>query len=117
MRIGGILYFDVDGKRCAIRGNVSYSVSNLERESVVGQDGYHGYKENPMAPFIQMDVSQLMDTNVQDLQNARGVRCTLGLANGKTVILTGATQINQIEVDAIEGQFTVRFEGERGYEQ
>lgn len=116
MRIGGVLYFDVDGKRCAVRGNCTYSIGTASRESVVGQDGYHGYKENPAAPYIQMDITQMMNTKVSDLQNARGVRCTLGLANGKTVTLVGATQMNQIEVDAIEGQMTIRFEGAQGYE-
>lgn len=115
MRIGGILYFEVDGERFSVRGNVTYSTGNVERESIVGQDKYHGYKETPMAPYIQMDVTDALGTESTVLNNARGVRCTLGLANGKTVTLTNATQINQIEVDAVEGQFSIRFEGEQGY--
>lgn len=118
-RIGGVLYFDVDGERFAVRGNVTYSIGDNEKESVVGQgqgaDKYHGYKENPMAPFIQMDVTDLQGTEVNTLQNARGVKCTLGLGNGNVLTLTNATQINQIEVDAIEGQMTIRFEGSQAY--
>ena len=113
-RIGGILYFEVDGTRYAVRGNVTYAIGSNEKESVVGQDGYHGYKENPMTPFIQIDITDVLGTEVAVLQSARGTTCTMALANGKVLTLSNATQVNQLEVDAIEGQFTARFEGERG---
>ena len=113
----GVLYFDVDGTPCAVRGNVTYATGSRQRESVVGQEGLHGHKEIPVTPFIQMDVTDLLDgTTKKQVEDASGVRCTLGLKNGKTVIVTNATQINQFETDPIEGQFTARFEGEKGWE-
>lgn len=116
-KVGGIAYVKINEVQYPLRGNLKYAPGTLEREEVVGTDGsFHGVKETAKAPYIEMDVTDQGNISLQQLNSLSNATVTAHLNNGKTFILTGAWQMNQLESDASEGQFTVRFVGASGRE-
>lgn len=113
-KVAGTAYFKVNGLQYSIRGNMTIALGGVERESVVGLDGYHGIKETPVAAFIECDITTTADLDIATLQRAENVTVTAELSNGKVAVLYNAYQVNNLEIDAVEGQLTARFEGPRG---
>lgn len=114
-KVGGKLIITINGIRYPIRGDVKMSLSGYKREAVVGVDiGIHGFKEMPAVSFIECAVTDLGSLDINTINQLENVTIAAELNNGKTGVLHNATQVNQIELDAIEGQFTVRFEGNSG---
>jgi len=114
MKVAGTAYFKIDGVQYMLRGNMKISLGSFERESVVGQDGYHGIKETPQASFIECDITDQANLDLNVLEQLSNVTVTAELINGKVAVLRNAYQINKLELDAGEGQITVRFEGPKG---
>lgn len=46
-RLAGTAYVTVDGVSIMVAGQFQYRPSGVERASLVGMDGVHGYSENP----------------------------------------------------------------------
>ena len=65
-RVGGILFFKVDGEGFQAKGEFTYNVNPTKRESVVGQDRVHGFKEEPKPFFIEGSIT---DSDELDLVN------------------------------------------------
>jgi len=98
-KIAGTAYFTIDGQRYSLKGNMTVALGARERETVVGLDNIHGFKEMPAAAFIECDVTDKPDFE---------------LINGKVGVLRNAWQVNNIELNVDEGELTVRFEGPKG---
>lgn len=114
--VGGIAYLKIDGVQYDLRGNAKYSPGDIERESVAGMDGVHGYKEMVAVPYIEMDLTDRPTIEIKKLQALNDVTVTLELINGKAFTLRNAWYVTRAEMDAAEGQMTVRFEGKSGEE-
>jgi hypothetical protein len=115
-KVGGIAYIKVDGKQFLLRGNLKYGPADRERETVAGMDQVHGFKEMVKTPFVEMDLTDTAGLNVKKFQEMTDVSVVVELGNGKQFVLSNAWCVTAPEVDASEGQFTVRFEGLRGEE-
>ena len=115
-RIAGVAFLKVDGEQFAIRGKFKYVVNTVKRETLVGQDGVHGYKEMPVEPYISGDVSDHPGTRVKRLEDITDATITLELANGKTIMLRNAWWADTSEVDTEEGSYPVKFCGLSGEE-
>lgn len=111
-RIGGVANVFADGRSLPIRGNLTVSPDPSENQVVAGMDGVHGYNERPRAPFIQGDFSTKANVNLRDVARMTNVTVTAELANGKTFVLVNATRTTPSEINASEGSFTIRWEGE-----
>jgi len=109
--IGGTAYVFVNGKQIAIAGAVTYGGFSPERESKVGLDHGVDFVEKPTAPFVEIEVKDKAGVDIVALANLTDTNVTTELANGKTVILSNAHQINAGEMDAAEGTGKFRFEG------
>jgi len=114
MKVAGTAYFKVNGTQYSLRGNMKISLGSFERESVVGQDGYHGIKETPQASYIECDITDRPNLDPNILEQLSNVTVTAEMINGKVAVLRNAYQVNKLELDAGEGQLTVRFEGPQG---
>jgi len=79
-------------------------------------DRIHGYKEMIEAPFVEMAVSDAGDLDTKKFQKATDITVTVELGSGKQFVLRNAWHVPQIEVDGVEGQMTLRFEGLSGEE-
>jgi hypothetical protein len=113
-RLAGTASITVNGARYALRGSLMYRPSNLNRETVTGQDVVHGYKELPLPGFISMDVTDSNDLTVADFNAMTGVTIIAELANGKTIVGTNMWSVESQEVETVDAKFNVKFEGPDG---
>jgi hypothetical protein len=110
-RIAGVAYVFVDGQQYPLRGSLTISIDVLERTGVAGQDGVHGFTEQPRVPWIEGDFSDLGTLSLLALQAMADVTITAELANGKVYVLRNAWTATAREFNAAEGQAKIRFEG------
>ena len=112
-RIAGVAYVKVDGAQYPLKGGLTVSPSDTEREGIAGQDYVHGYKEMPRVPYIEGDFSTVAGLSVEAINRITNATITAELANGRVYVLANAWCTNATEIDTEEGQFTARFEGLR----
>lgn len=115
-RIAGVINFKVDGRQFAARGKFKSSIVATKREGIAGQDTVHGYKEMPVVPVIEGELSYLQDTSIEEIHAIEDATIVLELANGAVHILRNAWFADAMEVDTEEGSFGVKFEGLSGDE-
>ncbi|MEC5343658.1 phage tail tube protein [Brenneria populi] len=110
-RLAGTAYVTVDGVSIMVAGQFQYRPSGVERTSLVGMDGVHGYSEKPTVGFISIQVRDGGGAKVEDFNGMTNVTVTAELANGKTIIGTGLWSVNTQDVESENATFTLRFEG------
>ena len=111
-KIAGTVFLKVDGEQLQLRGDLVVSPGSAERESVVGQDAVHGFKEMPRAPFIEGTFSDGAAVSLEALQRQSDVTVQAELASGKQYVLRNAWLVPAPELDTSEGQMTLRWEGQ-----
>lgn len=118
MRKGGIIFLKIDGVQYQAKGEFSYGLGKPTREAIVGSDAVHGYAENPIAPFIEGEITDGIDISLDTIANITDSTITLELANEKVIALRNAWSTNPDGLGAStgEGNIPVRFEGLRAEE-
>lgn len=109
--IAGLLELKVNGEIQNAKGNFTYNLGKLKREAIVGPDRVHGYKGLPQAPYIEGEVTDRSDLNVEALLDIDDATITLSLANGKVIVLKEAWYAADGDVGTEEANIQVRFEG------
>ena len=115
-RTGGILSFVVDGVQLEVEGSFTFNTQAFMRTSVVGVTGFAGHKREGVIPFFEGVCFYKKDVSVTALSALENITAQLDLYNEKKLVLEGAAQVGEIEVDAVEGTFTLRLEGRFGRE-
>jgi len=115
-RVGGIIFFNVEGTLYQAKGNFTYNLGQPKREAIIGADGVHGFKELPQAAVIEGMITDSDELDLQTLVNLRDVTATLQLANGKVVVVEEAFYAADGNATTEEGEIEIRFEGVRGRE-
>jgi hypothetical protein len=110
-RIGGLLALRVDGNLYEARGSFQVTPSKVKRTGVAGQDGVHGYIEEPIVPQIKGDLSIGNMLSIEDLDNITDSTVQVQLANGRTYVLVDAWTVAGSVIDAHDGKVDVTFEG------
>ncbi|MFP3943815.1 MAG: phage tail tube protein [Alphaproteobacteria bacterium] len=110
-RRAGIIFLKINGRQHDARGNFTYNLGVPKREAIVGADGVHGHKEMPKAPFIEGEITDRGDLDVEALQRLDDVTVTLELANGKVILLRNAWYAADGDAQTEEANIQVRFEG------
>ena len=113
-RVAGTTIVSVDGNQLSLKGSISCAFGENERESVMGLDGRHGWKEKKVTPFIEITCTMTEDLDINTLEAVTNSTVQVEMANGKRGVLSGATQVNQATMNPEEGEVTFRFEGESG---
>ena len=113
-RLAGVASVLIDGTSYALVGKLTYSPGTVTRESLVGQDQVHGFKEMPRAPYVSMTIRDAKGMSVAAFNGMTGVNITGSLASGKVVIGSGMWSVEAQEVDTEEATFDLRFEGPSG---
>lgn len=118
MRKGGIIELQIDGAIYQAKGAFTYGLGKAVREAIVGHDEVHGYKETPVAPFIEGEITDSSDLSLDGLAAVTDSTVTLRLANGKVIALRNAwcTNPDGLGASTEEGNISVRFEGLRAEE-
>jgi hypothetical protein len=109
--IAGTAFVTTDGVTRRLGGRCSYSPARVERTTKGGLSGIYGFNEKPRAPFIEFTVVDSGGTRVEDFADMVAETVTIELINGKLVTGNNMWTTTPSEVDAAEGEFTVRFEG------
>lgn len=112
--IAGSLSATIDGKSYAVAGEGTYQVSaGGKRETLMGQDGYHGFSEMPQPGKMSWKGRDASNVSISALSAAAGITVVQSLANGKTIIGRNMVRIGDkpIEVNTEDGTFAVEFEG------
>lgn len=112
-RRGGIIQFKVDGIQYDAKGNFSHNFGVPKRESMMGADRRHGFKETPQPAYIEGEITDANDLDIRKVMSLRNVTVTLLVANGKTRVLRNADYCGADgTVGSEEGNIQVRFEGD-----
>lgn len=111
-RLAGVASITVNGAAYSIAGEGTYRPSRSKRESLMGQDGVHGYSEMPMPGKISWKGRDSGAINIGALNDASNATVVLESANGKVIIGRNMWRSGEpIEVNTEDGTFTVEFEG------
>ncbi|WP_392563203.1 phage tail tube protein (plasmid) [Orbus sturtevantii] len=109
--LAGTAYVTIDGQSIMVVGNFKYQASKIKRETLVGMDGVHGYKETHIAPFISCDVRDSGGTTVADFNKMVNVTISVELANGKMLTGSNMWSVETQEVSSDDAVFSLKFEG------
>ena len=101
----------IDGVPYMLQGDLLWSPSTVERETLIGMDGIHGYKETPRQGFIEATLRDASNVIVGLFDSMTNSSVTLVLANGKLVIGYNMWTVEHREVNSVEATFKVRLEG------
>lgn len=115
-RIGGILFFKVNGEQFSAKGNFTYNIGVDKKEMIAGNDGIHGYKQMPQVPYIEGAITDNDELDLEALQSVVDATVTIELANGKVIVIEEAVYAADGAGSSEEGEIEVRFEGIRGRE-
>lgn len=110
-RVGGIITFKVDGTQYPAKGNFTYNLGTPKRESVMGADGFHGFKETPQIAFIEGEITDTYGTDLATITKLKNATVLLDLPNGKSIVLREAFFAGDGNGETEEGKIAVRFEG------
>jgi len=115
-RVGGIIELKINGAIMSAKGNFTYNIGRPLRESVIGADRVHGFKETPQAAFIEGEITDRDTLDLEALVNTTDATVYLRLANGKVIVLRQAWFAAEGTGNTEEGNIGVRFEGMSGEE-
>jgi len=110
-RLAGTASVTVSGKNYMLVGELSYDPTTVKRESLVGQDAVHGFKETPKTGKISGTFRDSGDLTVADINGMVNETVVASLANGKTIIGRNMWTAESQEVKTAEGTFEVVWEG------
>lgn len=113
-RLAGLANLSIGGVTYLLQGEFKYSPGIVDRETLIGMDQVHGYKETPRAPFIEGRLRDANSVVVAAFNALTGVNISVTLANGKTITGSNMWTTKAQEVDSMEALFDVRFEGQQG---
>lgn len=109
--IAGTAYLNVDGVTWLLRGDLEYASSTVERETVVGMDGIHGFTEKPSVGVIKGKFTDYGNFPISEVGQMRNVTITAELNNGKLIVGRNMWSIGKPSVNVTEGSFDVEWNG------
>lgn len=110
-RVGGVIELKANGAVYAAKGSFSYNLGRPKRDSVMGHDTMHGYKELPQPGFIEGTITDSSEISLETLVTLKDATVTLSLANGKIIVLRDAVFTGEGTGTTEEGEIAARFEG------
>jgi hypothetical protein len=116
LRRAGLRALTIDSTRFDVVGNIGYSLGKAVLEELIGADRFHGFKETPGIPLMELEIRDSGDLDVEDLVTKQDVTITAELVSGKTVILRKASQAGPASQGSEEGAIEVRFVGQTAEE-
>lgn len=115
-RRAGIINVQVNGEVFQAKGSWTYNLGRHKRDAVIGADGIHGFKETPQVAFIEGEITDRSEMDLEALVTMEDATVTLELANGKMIVLRDAWYAGEGTGNTEEANIGVRFEGANGEE-
>ena len=113
-RLAGTAYLSIDGRNVALVGEFEWDPGTVVRETLVGMDGVHGFKEKPKVGKLKGTIRDAGNVSVTAFNNLTNVTVTCELANGKLVTGRNMWQVGEIPTKAEDATFELSFEGVAG---
>ena len=115
MRIGGIFYLKINGKMIVTtEGEFTFNIGKPKRQAEKnGALGVAGFSAEAQVPYIDGEIYDTENLEVEKLLDTENATVTLELYNGKTFILSSASFCGEGELTS-KGRLKVRFEGMEG---
>ena len=110
-RRAGIIQLQVQGEIQDCKGSFSYNLGRPKRETMVGSDTVHGFKEVPQVAFIEGMITDRGTLDLAALVTAKDVTVTLTLANSKVIVLRDGWYAGDGTASSEEAEIQVRWEG------
>ncbi|MCQ4765032.1 phage tail tube protein [Cloacibacillus evryensis] len=109
-KIAGVITLTVDGVKQACAGNFKYNLGTPNRTTLVGQDGVHGFSEEPRAPWIEGDLRNTKGFDVKAFYEKEGIDAQLKLCTGETFVFIDGWVNGDGTVDTKEATIPFRFD-------
>lgn len=113
-RLAGTAYFKVNGVSYALVGTCEWSPSKVERETLSGLDGVHGFSEKPKPGHIAGQFRDSGKLSVAAINAMENVTVSLLLANGKSIVGRNMWTVGELTAKADDGTIDIRWEGPQG---
>ena len=82
-RLAGTAYVTVDGVSVMVEGSFKYQPSTVNRSTLTGMDGVHGYKEKPVAGYISARLRDSGGTSVRGFNGQTNAKMQCSMFAGK----------------------------------
>ena len=109
--LAGLASVTIDGIPYMLQGDLLWSPLQIERETLVGMDGVHGYKETPRTGFMEFTLRDADNIIVGSFDGMTNSTVVAQLANGKLVIGRNMWTVEHREVNSVDATFKARLEG------
>ena len=110
-RVGGMIEVQADGEIFNAKGNWTVNLGRPKRDEMLGADRLHGYTEKPQVPFIEGEITDRGDLDLDALVTMRNATVTVTLGTGKVFALKDATFAGEGSLGTEEGAIPVRWIG------
>ena len=108
----GQVFVTVDGNRLDVKAEgIQYGFGGPKLEEIMGADGLHGFSGMPQAPFISFTISDHKRLDLEALLQAQDVTVTAQLFNGKTLVLSQASNTGDPQGQSSDGAIAMRYVG------
>lgn len=107
-RLGGTIEFKMDGEQYLVKGEFTYNLGIPKRETIIGKDGTHGYKEVQQESMCEGSISDHADLDLEKFFKAEAFTSTLKLSNGKTIVFREAWNASEGNVSTEEGEVEIK---------
>lgn len=111
LRRAGLRALTINSTRFDVVGNIAYSLGKAVLEPLIGADRFHGFKETPGTPMMELEIRDGGDLDVEDLVTTEDATITAELSNGKTIVLRKASQASPAQQGTEEGLIETIFVG------
>lgn len=113
-RVAGICYIKIDSEQLEVSGGIECPLTDIKRETVMGQSGPAGFKETALEPYINLTAVFTPDFPLDTIQSNTEMTITAELANGKVYTLSGAFLKGEPSVKGDDGTTDLEFGGKKG---
>lgn len=109
----GLVKVSINGSRMDISAEgINYAFGSPKRTEILAGDGRMvGFSGEGIAPFIEFKVIDHAKLDTEALLGITDATATATLFNGKTVVLSNASNTSDKIVQSSDGTFTVRLVG------
>jgi hypothetical protein len=111
--LSGVAYISVNGSTTEVVADCTWSSQTYVNETLKSlSDPAPGYRQVPLAPFIEINTRDLGDVPLSNFYSLDGATVVLQLANGKVITGQSMWVVENMSVNSGDtGAFRLRFEG------
>lgn len=107
--VGGLIAIKVNGEVYRAVANFTWNQGLPMRTSVIGATGVDGYTQAAQSAFLEGEIRDGSDVDLEALVQITDATVTAELANGKTFVLANAWYEGEGTGNTQEGNFPFRF--------